>query len=123
MTLQRPFEAVVVLLEGALPSTSIVPMEILGTTGLLWEALRGGEGTPLFRVRAVSLDGRATKNRIPVTIKPECSIDQVRRADLIVVPAGGADLEETCRTNAALVPWLKKWYGRGAAIEIGRAHV
>jgi transcriptional regulator GlxA family with amidase domain len=116
MSVRRPFEAVVVLLEGTLPSTSIAPMEILGTAGVLWDALRGGEGKPLFRVRAVSLDGRPTRHLIPVTIAPECSFDQIRRADLIVVPAAGAVLEDSCRTNAALVPWLKRWHKRGAAI-------
>ena len=91
-------------------------MEILGSAGTLWEDFRGGERMPLFRVRAASINGRATSNMIPVTIKPECSIDDIRRADLIVVPTAGADLVEICRTNAHLVPWLKKWHKRGAAI-------
>lgn len=116
MSVRRPFEAVVVVLEGGLPSTSIAPMEILFTAGILWETLRGGEGQPLFRVRAVSLDGRPTRNLIPVTIAPECSFDRIRRADLIIIPAVGAALEDSCRTNAALVPWLQRWHKRGAAI-------
>ena len=116
MTAKRPFEAVVVLLEGGLPSTSIAPMEILGSAGVLWEDFRGGERKPLFRVRAASIDGRATGNLIPVRINPECSIDEIRRADLIVVPTAGSDLDEICRINAPLIPWLKKWHSRGAAI-------
>lgn len=114
---RRVYETVVVLLEGSLPSTSIAPMEILGTAGVLWEAFTsGGTGTPLFRVRAVSIDGRPTHNLIPVSIRPECSIDEVRKADLIVVPTAGADLAEICRKNTRLVPWLQKWHRRGAAI-------
>ena len=109
-------EAVVVLLDGSFPSTSIAPMEILGSAGAVWEEFRGGHPKPLFRLRTASLDGRPTQHRIPVAIKPECAIDDIRRADLIVIPAAGDDLEEICRRNAAVVPWLKKWHKRGAAL-------
>ncbi|HSP16924.1 MAG TPA: helix-turn-helix domain-containing protein [Thermoanaerobaculia bacterium] len=114
--MSRVYEAVIVLLSGCLPSTSIAPMEILGTAGVLWDTFQGAQGAPLFRVRAVSIDGRPTHNMIPVSITPECSIGDVRHADLIIVPAAGSDLGEICATNALLIPWLQKWYRRGAAI-------
>ena len=116
MSAHRPFEAVVLLLEGSLPSTSIAPMEILGTAGVLWDDFRGGKGKPLFRVRTASISGRATTHMVPVEIKPECSIEEIRRADLIIVPTAGSDLQEICRRNAPLIPWLKRWHKRGAAI-------
>ena len=109
-------EAVVVLLDGSFPSTSIAPMEILGSAGTLWEEFRDSQPKPLFRLRTVSLDGRPTRHRIPIGIQPECAIRDIRRADLIVIPAAGDDLAEICRRNAAVVPWLKKWHARGAAL-------
>jgi len=116
MSGHRPYEAVVLLVEGSLPSTSIAPMEILNSAGVLWEDFRGEKGAPLFRVRTASITGRATTHMIPVTIKPECSIDEIRRADLIIVPTAGSDLDEICRRNAPLMAWLRRWHKRGAAI-------
>jgi transcriptional regulator GlxA family with amidase domain len=51
-----------------------------------------------------------------MTIRPHCSIDAIRRADLIVVSSVGGDIPTACRRNAALMPWLKRWHRRGVAI-------
>src|SRR5256885_14322311 len=95
----RKLEAVVLLLQGSLPSTSVAPMEILGTAGVLWQQFHGATGEQLFHVRSASIGRRPTHHMIPVTIKPECAIDDIRSADLIVVPTAGADLDEICRAN------------------------
>jgi transcriptional regulator GlxA family with amidase domain len=116
MRSKPPYQAVVVLLTGSLPSTSIAPLEILSCAGVLWEDFRGSKREPLFHVKAVTIDGKPTSNLIPITINTDGSIDDVRHADLIVVPAAGVDIEEIRRTHASLVPWLQKWHKRGAAI-------
>ena len=55
-------EVTVVLLERALPSSSVAPIEIFSTAGVLWQRLHGQAPTPRFHVRTVSLDGRAVKS-------------------------------------------------------------
>jgi transcriptional regulator GlxA family with amidase domain len=109
-------EVVVVLLERALPSSSVAPIEIFSAAGTIWQLLHGQPPRPRFRVRTVSLDGRATRHLVPVRVEPEGPITSVRRADLIVVPTAELDLADASRENAALIPWLRRWHARGAAV-------
>jgi transcriptional regulator GlxA family with amidase domain len=111
-----PLHVTVVLLQRALPSTSVAPLEIFASAGVMWPILRGEPPQPRFRVRLVSIDGRSTRHWVPVTLRPQGSLASVRRADLIIVPAAEVDLEAARRANAPLIPWLRKWYERGAAI-------
>jgi transcriptional regulator GlxA family with amidase domain len=112
----KPIEVTVVLLERALPSTSVAPIEIFSSAGVLWQMIHGEPMAPRFRVQTVSLDGRPTRHGVPVRLQPEGTLASVKRTDLIVVPTAEFDLEASNRANAVLVPWLRRWYMRGASI-------
>jgi transcriptional regulator GlxA family with amidase domain len=105
-------DVTVVLLEDGLPSTSMAPLEIFGCAGTLWGMLVGQPGEPRFRVRTATVDGRKTKNYVPVTLEPSQALTEIRRTDLVIVPTAGMDLEAARRRNAALVEWLAR-RGRG----------
>jgi transcriptional regulator GlxA family with amidase domain len=109
-------DVTVVLLERALPSTSVTPIEIFSNAGVLWQMIHGQPRAPRFRVRAVSLDGHATRHAIPVRLQPEGTVASVKHTDLIVVPTAEFDIEASNQANAVLIPWLRRWYARGASI-------
>jgi len=109
-------DVTVVLLERALPSTSVAPIEIFSNAGILWQMIHGQPMVPRFRVRTVSLDGRATKHTVPVRLQPEGTLASVKKTDLIVVPTAEFDLDASNRANAVLIPWLRRQYTRGASI-------
>ena len=58
-------DVTVVLLEGSLPSTSMVPLEIFACAGSLWGTLMGTPSEPRFRVRTATIDGKKTQNLVP----------------------------------------------------------
>jgi transcriptional regulator GlxA family with amidase domain len=116
MSPEQPIDVTVVLLEKAMPSTSVAPIEIFGAAGVLWQEFHGLPPAPRFRVRSVSLDGRPTRFVVPVSLRPQGGLASVRHTDLIVIAAAGADLDDALRTNAAILPWLRRWYARGARI-------
>lgn len=109
-------EVTVVLLDDGLSSTAIMPLEIFHCAGRLWNDLNGTPADPAFRVRAVSLDGKAVRSPYGVRIVPGASIDEVGRTDLIVVPTSGLDLDLKLVENSRLLPWLKRHYDQGALI-------
>jgi len=113
---RRLIDVTVVSLERALPSTSVTPLEIFACAGVLWSMLRMERPEPRFRVRLISLDGRATRHFVPVSLQPGGSLASVRRTDLIVVPAVEPDFESARRANAPLLPWLRRWHERGTTI-------
>jgi transcriptional regulator GlxA family with amidase domain len=109
-------DVTVVLLENALPSTSLAPLEVFTSAGVMWGMIRGQPGAPRFRVRAVSLDGKPTRHSVPVRIRPDGPIDSVKQTDLIMVPSAEFDVATAVRSNTPLLPWLKRWSERGASI-------
>jgi transcriptional regulator GlxA family with amidase domain len=109
-------DVTVVLVERALPSGSVAPIEIFSTAGVLWQALHGQPPAPRFRVRTVSIDGRPTRHFVPVRVQPEGAIASVKSTDLIVIPTAEMDIGESKRANAPLVPWIRRLYMRGASI-------
>jgi transcriptional regulator GlxA family with amidase domain len=109
-------DVTVILLEGGLPSTSMAPLEIFACAGSLWGLLMGKPTAPRFRVRTATIDGRKSRNAVPVTLEPTVSLADVRRTDLVVVPTAGMDLEVARTRNAGVIEWLARRRGRKTAV-------
>jgi len=108
-------DVTVLLLDDGLPSTSIAPLEILASAGTLWGRLTGTPGEPRFRVRTASVDRRKSQPGVPIALEPMLALSQVRRTDLIIVPAVGADVERFLDKNRAVIDWLAR-RGRHTAV-------
>lgn len=111
-------DVTVILLSGGLPSTSITPLEIFAGAGVFWGELLGKPGEPRFRVRTATIDGRKAESYVPLALEPNVALSEVRRTDLVVVPAAGMDLEAARRENAGVVEWLAR-RGRGQLVVAG----
>ena len=109
-------DVTVILLEGGLPSTSMAPLEIFACAGSLWGMLMGKPAQPRFRVRTATIDGRKTRNAVPVTLTPTVSLADVRRTDLVVVPTAGMDLQEARARNTGVIEWLARRGGQKTAV-------
>src|SRR5262245_27495405 len=109
-------DVTVVLLEEALPSTFIVPAEVFSTPGVLPNRIRGQSPDPFFRVRTASVRAEMTATGIGVAMRTSTAISAIRHTDLIVVGAIPLDIDTALARNAELLPWLTRWYERGAAI-------
>ena len=76
-----------------------------------------GKGpTGIFDVQLVGLQKETSLYNGLFEIRPQKLIDEVSKADLIVVPAFLSEAEDALNLNAAYVPWLKSMYNRGAEI-------
>jgi transcriptional regulator GlxA family with amidase domain len=106
----------VLFLNETFSSTAVGPMEVFRHAGSLWNILTGKERAPSFRVTTASVDGRAVLCDGPIRIKPMAAIKNIRRTDLIFIPTTGLSIDDVVERNAQVVPWLKRWRKRGAAI-------
>ena len=86
-------DVTVVLLDGGYASTAIGPIEVFHSAGTLWNWLHGEEQIPRFRVTTASLDGKPVTSMTGVGVMPNCSIDEVRNSDIIILPASGWDVQ------------------------------
>jgi transcriptional regulator GlxA family with amidase domain len=109
-------DVTVLFLEGTFSSTATGPMEVFRHAGTLWNMLTGKRPVPRFRVTTASVDGRAVRCDGPIDIQPSVAITAVRKADLIFIPTTGLHIDDVAERYAAVVPWLRRWHKRGAAI-------
>ncbi|MGN8224312.1 GlxA family transcriptional regulator [Gracilimonas sp. BCB1] len=109
-------DVAVIFLEGGTPSTAVTPVEILSSAGFLYENLQGKEGKRKFNVRTASLTGESVQTLSTLKLDPEYSVDEIDSPDLMVVSAGGGDLDTECRRNAQLPSLLQKAYENGTSI-------
>jgi len=109
-------DVTVVLLEGGLSSTAIMPVEIFHSAGALWNALHDQTEHPAFRVTTVSLDGRPVGSPYGLGLAPQGAIDDVTRTDIVIVPTSGLELDLKLVANSALLPWLRHHYLQGAYV-------
>lgn len=106
----------VLFLNEMFPSTAVGPMEVFRHAGSLWNLLTGKEQDPSFRVTTASVDGQAVLCDGAIHIKPMVAIKDIRKTDLIFIPTTGLSIDDVVERNAPVVPWLKRWHKRGAAI-------
>lgn len=106
----------VLLLDQTFASTAVGPMEVFRHAGFLWNHLTGKPEKPRFEVKMASADGHLVQCDGPIRIEPMASIDDILKTDLIFIPTTGLSLDDVVERNAPVVPWLKKWHQRGAAI-------
>ena len=109
-------DVTVLFLDGTFSSTAIGPMEVFRHSGTLWNVLTGKRADPGFRVTTASADGRAVRCDGEIRIQPSAALADVRKTDLIFIPSSGISLDDVVERNAAVVPWLRRWHKRGAAI-------
>lgn len=109
-------DVTVLLLDQSFSSTAVGPMEVFRYAGWLWNHLTGKPERPRFNVTTASADGREVLCAGPLYIRPMTSIQKVRKTDLIFVPTTGLSIDDVVDRNAPVVPWLKRWHKRGAAI-------
>src|SRR3954452_14708826 len=109
-------DVTVLFLDQTFSSTTVGPMAVSRHAGALWNYLTGSAEKPRFNVTTASADGREVLCDGPIHIKPMTSINKIRHTDLIFIPTTGVSLDDVVERNAPVVPWLKRWHKRGAAI-------
>ena len=109
-------QVTVLFLDQTFSSTAIGPMEVFRHAGTLWNVLTGNRPLPRFRVTTASADGRAVSCDGPIKVQPTTSINAIRKTDLIFIPTTGLSIDDIVERNAPVVPWLRRWHKRGAAI-------
>jgi transcriptional regulator GlxA family with amidase domain len=109
-------DVTVLFLDEMFSSTAIAPMEVFRHAGVLWNSLVGTRQVARFRVTSASIDGRSVRCDGPVHIQPQTALSAIRKTDLIFIPTTGIGVDDVVEHYAPIVPWLRRWHKRGAAI-------
>jgi len=112
----RMIDVTVLFLDETFSSTAIGPMEVFRHAGTLWNYLTGARPRPRFHVTTASANGRAVRCDGPIKIQPDAALAEIRNTDLIFIPTTGLSVDDVVARNEPVVPWLKHWRKRGAAV-------
>jgi transcriptional regulator GlxA family with amidase domain len=91
-------------------------MEVFSHTGMLWNFLTGKKQAPQFKVTTASVDGRAVVCDGAIKVIPEFALQDIRKTDLIFIPTTGLNIDNLGELYGPVLPWLRRWHKRGAAI-------
>jgi len=75
---------------------------------------RGSE--PIFQVQLVGLTTETTLAGGLFVARPEKTIHDVNRTDLIIIPAVDGDLSQAIEANKEFFPWITRQYNQGAEV-------
>ncbi len=71
---------------------------------------------PLFKVQLVGLGKSSETYDRLFSVKPDASIKDVSKTDLIIVPAVNGDWKKVVSANKDFLPWITGQYKRGAEV-------
>src|SRR5579885_1981004 len=115
-TFSKMKEITILLLDRMFPSTATGPMEVFRHAGSLWNLFTGTQRAPRFRVTTASVDGRPVNCDGGIQIKPNASVQDVRDADIIFVPAAWMNSDSVAERNMPIVRWLKRRCEHGVVV-------
>lgn len=92
----------------------------IGGTHQIFNQVNGilaGQGRgPVFDVHLVGLEAETRQSTGLFAINPDCLIEDVRRTDLIIIPAIHDDLDKAIENNKEFIPWIIRHYKEGAEV-------
>ena len=80
------------------------------------ESLKRMGQAPVFNVQLVGTNMNVQLSNGIFSIKPNVTIDQVKKTDLIIIPAIHGDYKKVVETNKDFVPWIVEQYRQGAEV-------
>jgi transcriptional regulator GlxA family with amidase domain len=74
------------------------------------------ERPPLFKIQLVALSKETDLHAGLFTVHADALIDEVKRTDLIIIPAISGNISRALEINKDYVPWIVKHYQKGAEV-------
>lgn len=71
---------------------------------------------PVFTIQLVGISNEISQRNGLYTITPDCLIQDVKKTDLIIIPAMHGDLKQAMEDNKAFAPWIVEQYSKGAEL-------
>jgi transcriptional regulator GlxA family with amidase domain len=80
------------------------------------EFLEASGRPPLFKVQLVGLTKQVNLTDGQFSVHTDALLNEVKKTDLIIIPALGGDLKASVKKNEAFVPWIIEQYHKGTEV-------
>lgn len=102
---------IILVPEGAVLASIADPQYMFTAANKL---LAESDKKPVFNVQLAGLTGEVKLNNGAVTIATDLLIKDVKRADLIIIPALSGNMKNAIEINKDFIPWIIEQYKEGA---------
>ena len=78
--------------------------------------LQGSGKKPLFNVQLVALNKEVSLLNSAFSVHPDIQLKDVKKTDLVFIPALSGDMKKALQLNKQLIPWIVEQYKNGAEV-------
>ncbi|GGH23005.1 GlxA family transcriptional regulator [Mucilaginibacter phyllosphaerae] len=71
---------------------------------------------PLFNVQLVGLEKEVRLHGGLFSVHTDAVLSEVKKTDLVVIPAFGGDINDSLKRNEAFIPWITQQHHQGAEV-------
>ena len=103
------------------PCGEVILSSIIGTYKILtavngYMIQTGQSQTPVFDIQLIGLTNETSLYNGAFTVRPDVSIDDITKTDMIIIPALAGQIPAEVERNKAFVPWITEHYKKGTEV-------
>ncbi|ABG61019.1 GlxA family transcriptional regulator [Cytophaga hutchinsonii] len=103
----------ILVLETAVPAAIVDPRYMFSAIN---DFLKIAELQPAFSVNLVGLNKEVTLQDGLISIHTDATIKDIKKTDLIIIPALSGNMQEAIKKNSAYLPWITEHYKKGTEV-------
>jgi transcriptional regulator GlxA family with amidase domain len=105
----------ILVLEGCTPMSPVGTMEVLNKAGAIHQMLAKTH-TPFFETELVGVKSKKVKCSDRFSITCHTTLSDLKKTDILLIPAMEFDVEEKLRKNKAAIPYLLALHKKGTEL-------
>lgn len=103
----------ILILETSVPAAIVDPRYMFSAVN---EFYKSAGHQPFFKIQLVGLSKEVKLNDGLFTVHPDVLLKDVKKTDLIIIPAIGGDVKLAIKKNKDFLPWIVQQYKAGAEV-------
>jgi transcriptional regulator GlxA family with amidase domain len=103
----------ILILETSVPAAIVDPRYMFSAVN---EFYKSAGHQPFFKIQLVGLTKEVKLNDGLFTVHPDVLLKDVKKTDLIIIPAIGGDVKLAIKKNKDFLPWILQQYKGGAEV-------
>lgn len=103
----------ILILETSVPAAIVDPRYMFSAVN---EFYKSAGHQPFFKVQLVGLTKEVKLNDGLFSVHPDILLKDVKKTDLIIIPAIGGDVKLAIKKNKEFLPWIAQQYKAGAEV-------
>jgi len=99
--------------ETAIPAAIVDPRYMFSAINEFYKSM---ELQPAFNIKLVGMSKEVKLSDGLISFHPDFLLNEVKKADLIIIPALSGNMAQAIKQNEGLIPWIQEQHRKGAEI-------